>query len=106
VYRGLARRDTSFRRTPKYRLDSGRDGSWRAAPYRLAAARGALIEFVLGAVVLLLAAMALIENSAAPTGVAVLFGAGFLSVGGGSLAQQRTPRLGSGRLALVCHRGS
>jgi cellulose synthase/poly-beta-1,6-N-acetylglucosamine synthase-like glycosyltransferase len=99
VYRGLARHDTSFRRTPKYRLDSERDGSWRSAPYRLAAARGALIECVLGAVVLLLAAMALIENSAAPTGVAVLFGAGFLSVGGGALAQQRRP-------ALVRHRGS
>ena len=105
VYRGLVRRDTPFRRTPKYHIDARRDGSWRSAAYRLAASRGAFLECALGAAVLLLATAALIENSASPTGVAVLFGAGFLSVGGGTLAQQRIARLPLSRLALARHRG-
>lgn len=104
VYRGLVPRDTPFRRTPKYHLGAGCDGSWRSAAYRLAASRGAFLECALGAVVLLLATAALIENSAAPTGVAVLFGGGSLSVGGSALAQQHTARLPLGRLALARHR--
>jgi glycosyltransferase involved in cell wall biosynthesis len=107
VYRGLVRRDTPFRRTPKYHLESRRDGSWRSGAYRLAPSRGALLECALGAAVLLLAAAALVGNTASPTGVAVLFGAGILSVGGGALAQQRRIAwLPLGRLTLARHRGS
>jgi cellulose synthase/poly-beta-1,6-N-acetylglucosamine synthase-like glycosyltransferase len=106
VYRGIVRRDTPFRRTPKYHLEARRDGSWRSAAYRLTVSRGALLECALGAAVLLLAVSALIANSASPTGAAVLFGAGFLSVGGGALAQQRTARLSPGGLARSRHRGS
>jgi cellulose synthase/poly-beta-1,6-N-acetylglucosamine synthase-like glycosyltransferase len=103
VYRGLVRRDTPFRRTPKYHLEARQDGSWRSATYRLTASRGALLECGLGAVVLLLAAAALIANSASPTGVAVLFGAGSLSVGGGALAQRHTALLSLGHAPLSRH---
>ncbi len=92
VCRGLTRRQTPFRRTPKYRLNGERNGSWRSAAYRLAAPRGALFECALGTMVLLLALGALVENTASPTGAAVLFGAGFLTVGGGALAQRRRAR--------------
>jgi cellulose synthase/poly-beta-1,6-N-acetylglucosamine synthase-like glycosyltransferase len=106
VYRGLVRGEASWRRTPKYHLGAQRDGSWRSTAYSLGASRGPFLECALGAAVLLLAALALIANSASPTGVAVLFGAGFLSVGGGTLAQQRPARPSLGRLALSRDRGS
>jgi cellulose synthase/poly-beta-1,6-N-acetylglucosamine synthase-like glycosyltransferase len=106
VFRGLVSDKTSWRRTPKYHLGAQRDGSWHSAAYRLEASRGAFLECALGATVLLLAVLALIANSASPTGVTVLFGTGFLSVGGGALAQQRTARLSLGGLAHSRRRGS
>ena len=89
VARGLARRPTPFRRTPKYRLGSVPDASWRSTAYRLVTARSALLECTIGIAVLAASVAAVLSNAASPTGSAIMCGLGFASVGGGSLLQQR-----------------
>lgn len=89
VLRGLARRPTPFRRTPKYRLAGGADRSWRTATYRVLEARMALAELALGAGTLAVTGGVVAAQLAIPSGPAVMVGVGCLAVGGGALAQRR-----------------
>lgn len=97
VYRGLTGRTTAFRRTPKYRLERATDGGWRASAYRLITARGAVAECVAGAAVLLVAGATALHSEIGPPGMTVMFGLGFLAVGGGALVQDRRQSRGSPR---------
>lgn len=87
VLRGLLGRATPFRRTPKYRLESVRDTSWQSSAYRVLASGPAVLECVIGLLVLATAALAS-GGAPAPTGMALLCGVGFLTVGGGTLVQR------------------
>lgn len=88
VYRGLRGRATPFRRTPKYRVGRTRDSSWRSAAYRVSALYPALAECVLGVVVLITGVARVIGDVPVHTGMGLLLGVGFVSVGGTALAQR------------------
>lgn len=89
VIRGLTCRPTPFRRTPKYRLGSVADGSWRSAAYRVVEGRAAMAEIALGAGTLAAATGVLVAHLTMPSGPALIVGVGSLAVGGGALAQRR-----------------
>lgn len=87
VARGIAGRKTPFRRTPKYRIAHATDGSWRTATYRIPSAGPAILECAAGAAFLAVGAMEALRNNVLPSGLVLLFGVGFLCVGGVSLLQ-------------------
>lgn len=90
VVRGLAGHRTPFRRTPKYDIAAATDQSWRTAAYRLPVARPALFEFLAGFAFLGAGALEAMRNNVLPSGLVLLFGVGFICVGGGSLMQALT----------------
>ena len=89
VARGLLSHRTPFRRTPKYRLAGGADVSWRRAVYRVSASGAAVLECVAGIVLLAVGTAAVLHQALLPTGIPVIFGLGYLGVGGGALLQSR-----------------
>ncbi len=87
VARGLAGRRTPFRRTPKYSVAHATDGSWRTAAYRIPSAGPALLECAAGGALLTAGAMEALLSNVLPSALVLLFGIGFLCVGGVSLLQ-------------------
>lgn len=90
VIRGLAGRRTPFLRTPKYDIADADDESWRTAAYRLPAAGPAFVEFLAGFAFLAAGALEAIRSDVLPSGLVLLFGVGFICVGGVSLIQAVT----------------
>jgi hypothetical protein len=90
VMRGLAGRSTPFHRTPKYDIGDAKDQSWRAAAYRLPVFAPALLEFLAGVAFLAAAAVEAVRSDVVPSGLVLLFGVGFICVGGLSLMQAGT----------------
>ncbi|MFB3111434.1 MAG: hypothetical protein ACE10G_05315, partial [Gemmatimonadales bacterium] len=87
VARGLAGRRTPFRRTPKYRIAHDTDRSWRTAAYRMPSVGPAILECAAGAALLTAGVMEAQRSNVLPSGLVLLFGVGFLWVGGVSLLQ-------------------
>jgi cellulose synthase/poly-beta-1,6-N-acetylglucosamine synthase-like glycosyltransferase len=87
VMRGLSGRHTPFRRTPKYDVAHANDRSWRSASYRIPSAVPALAECVAGTALLGIGAAGALGSDVLPSGLVLLFGVGFLCVGGVSLLQ-------------------
>ena len=87
VARGLAGRRTPFRRTPKYSVAHATDGSWRTAAYRIPSAGPAILECTAGVALLTAGAIEALRSNVLPGGLVLLFGIGFLCVGGVSLLQ-------------------
>ncbi len=87
VMRGLSGRHTPFRRTPKYDVAHASDRSWRRASYRIPSAVPALAECVAGTALLAIGAAGALGSDVLPSGLVLLFGIGFLCVGGVSLLQ-------------------
>ena len=86
VFRGLIGRRTPFRRTPKY--DVAASGiSWQRAAYRLQAGRPAVVDCLAGTVLLVGGALQSFRGGIVPSGLVLLFGVGFLTVGATSLLQ-------------------
>ena len=90
VIRGLAGRRTPFLRTPKYDIADAADQSWRTAAYRLPVAGPAFVEFLAGFAFLAAGALEAIRSDMLPNGLVLLFGLGFICVGGVSLIQAVT----------------
>ncbi len=90
VIRGLAGRRTPFLRTPKYDIADAADQSWRTAAYRLPVAGPAFVEFLAGFAFLAAGAMEAMRSDVLPSGLVLLFGVGFICVGGVSLMQAVT----------------
>ena len=88
VARGLTGRRTPFHRTPKYDIAPAADGSWRKARYRIPSGGPAFLQCVAGAVLLAAAAVEALRSDVLPSGLVLLFGVGFLCVGGLALLQQ------------------
>ncbi len=96
VARGILRRRTPFRRTPKYHQNGAGDRSWQGASYRISALRLALAECAAGFAMLAVGALVTAHQAVVLTGPILLFGAGFLATGGWALVQH--PR----RLSASC----
>lgn len=87
VARGVTGRRTPFRRTPKYHIAHATDRSWRTAAYRIPSVGPALLKCAGGAALLTAGVMEALRSNVLPSGLVLLFGFGFLCVGGGSLLQ-------------------
>jgi cellulose synthase/poly-beta-1,6-N-acetylglucosamine synthase-like glycosyltransferase len=87
VVRGLSGRRSPFRRTPKYDIAHAGDESWRRATYRLPVAGPAFLEFLAGIGFLAAGALEAARSDVLPSGLVLLFGVGFICVGGISLMQ-------------------
>jgi hypothetical protein len=85
VLRGLSGRPSPFRRTPKYRIARTADESWRRSSYRLPVAGLAVLEFLAGFAFLAAGALEAARSDVLPSGLVLLFGVGFICVGGLSL---------------------
>ncbi len=92
VAKGILRRPTPFRRTPKYNQNGAGDGAWKAASYRISAGGTAVVEITAGLAVLCLGVFATLNNVVVPPGPVVLFGSGFLLTGGAALMQHGSKR--------------
>lgn len=89
VIRGALGRATPFRRTPKYRIETEHDSSWRRSGYRMVAARSAVVECCAGLAVLAMVVAAISQGDTPAIGMATLLGVGFITVGAGTLVQRR-----------------
>ncbi len=90
VIRGLSGRRTPFLRTPKYDIAAANHQSWRRAAYRLPVAGPAVVEFLAGLAFLAAGALVAARSDLPPSGLALLFGVGFIFVSGVSLMQARS----------------
>ncbi len=89
VFRALTGSNTPFHRTPKYRIVGNRAGTWRHAAYRVLRVPQAVADVLLGVVLLALTGTGAFIHHAWPTGLVVLLGLGFCSVGTVALTQAR-----------------
>jgi cellulose synthase/poly-beta-1,6-N-acetylglucosamine synthase-like glycosyltransferase len=87
VTRGVLKQRTPFRRTPKYRQEEPHDRSWRTAAYRISTLKPALVELVLGLVILGAGVLAGMYAFAYPSGPLFLIGAGFAATGATAATQ-------------------